>query len=184
MKRLHQGLVVSLSKSASHSFSKQACDTIELIAGVGIRGDVHAGRKVKHLSRVAADPDQPNLRQVHLIPAELHDWLADEGFRLHPSALGENVLTSGLDLQSFPRGTHLRFPSGAELEITGLRNPCAQIEQFMPGLLGKVVWRDREGVVVRRAGIMAIVIAGGEVAVGDTIEAIMPQPPYLPLERV
>lgn len=179
-----QGRVVSLSKSAVHDFSKLACETVELIAGVGIVGDAHAGVTVKHRSRVAVDPTQPNLRQVHLISAETLDDLAAKGFPLAPGDLGENLLTSGIDLHDLPVAARLRFPSGAELEVTGLRNPCGQIEAFRPGLLGKVAWRDEAGALVRRTGIMAIVAQGGQVLIGDAIDVTLPQGEHRALERV
>lgn len=179
-----QGQVVSLSSSAQHGFSKQARESVELIAGIGIGGDAHAGRTVQHRSRIAADPAQPNLRQVHVIPIELLDVLASEGFALNPGDLGENMLTRGIDLQALPRGTQLAFPSGAMLEVTGLRNPCAQIESFRAGLLSKMVWRDAGDAIVRRAGIMTVVLTGGFVGLNDTINVSLPDLPHWALERV
>ena len=179
-----QGRVISLSKSDVHGFTKKICDAVELIAGLGIAGDAHAGRTVQHRSRVAADPSQPNLRQVHLIAAELLDDLKAQGFALAPGDLGENLLTGEIDFHALPQAARLRFPSGAELEVTGLRNPCAQIEAFMPGLLGKVAWRTERGELVRRAGIMAIVMIGGNVRLGDPITVSFPTGPHRPLERV
>ena len=179
-----QGRVISLSKSAVHAFSKQPCESVELIAGIGIAGDAHAGRTVQHRSRLAVDPAQPNLRQVHLISAELLEALTGEGFPLAPGDLGENMVTQGIDLHAFPRGTCLRFPSGGVLEVTGLRNPCAQIEAFMPGLLGKVAWRDEQGALARRAGIMAIVVNGGAARIGDAIKVSLPDGQHRPLDRV
>jgi MOSC domain-containing protein YiiM len=179
-----QGRVISLSKSDVHGFSKQICDVVELIAGLGIVGDAHAGLTVQHRSRVATDPSQPNLRQVHLISAELLEELEAQGFALAPGDLGENMLTGEIDLHALPQATRLRFPSGAELEVTGLRNPCAQIEAFMPGLLGQVAWRTEQGELVRRAGIMAIVTTGGSVHLGDPIAVTLPEGPHRLLERV
>ncbi len=179
-----RGRVISLSKSAQHGFSKQTCENLALIADIGIAGDAHAGRTVKHRSRVAADPTRPNLRQVHLIPAELLEALTAAGFPLGPGDLGENMVTQGIDLHALPQGACLRFPSCALLEVTGLRNPCAQIEAFRPGLLSKVAWRDQEGALVRRAGIMAIVVNGGVVGLGDAIKVTMPDGQLRPLDRV
>ena len=176
--------VVSLSRSGEHAFSKQAADWLDLIAGEGVAGDAHCGTTVKHRSRVAIDPSQPNLRQVHLIAVELLDELGREGFALKSGDLGENVLTRGLDLIALPRGTRLRIGSDAGLELTGLRNPCAQIEAFRPGLLSKVAWRDQQGALVRRAGVMAIVTKGGRVSQGDTIAVTLPPLPHEPLDRV
>ena len=110
------GRVASLSLSGRHEFSKQLAESLELIAGEGIAGDAHCGSTVKHRSRVAVDPLQPNLRQVHLIAAELLDELNAEGFALNPGDLGENLLTRGIDLIDLPRGTRLRIGSEAEIK--------------------------------------------------------------------
>ncbi|GAB4058043.1 MOSC domain-containing protein [Catellatospora paridis] len=177
-------IVVAVSRDAEHRFSKPNTDEIELVAGLGVAGDAHAGVTVQHLSRVAADPTQPNLRQVHLIHAELHDEVREQGFEVAPGQLGENITTRGLDLLSLPRGTVLRIGSQAVVEVTGLRNPCAQIDGFEDGLLKQVVYRDDEGTLVRRAGIMSIVLAGGPVRPGDTVTVELPAQPHLPLERV
>ncbi|MCB2049304.1 MAG: MOSC domain-containing protein [Novosphingobium sp.] len=176
--------VVSLSRSDAHGFSKQVATTLDLIEGEGVAGDAHCGTTVKHRSRVAVDPSQPNLRQVHLIAAELLDELNEAGFALSPGDLGENVLTSGLDLVSLPRGTRLRIGERAEIELTGLRNPCNQIEAFRPGLLAKVAYKDETGALVRRAGVMAIVTAGGTISVSDAIVVTLPELPHEPLDRV
>ena len=147
-------------------------------------GDAHAGATVQHRSRVAADPAQPNLRQVHLIGQELLDELRACGFDIAAGDLGENVTTLGLDLLDLPRGTRLHLGEEAVLEVTGLRNPCAQIEAFARGLLAKVVERDQAGQIVRKAGIMAIVVESGTVRAGEPISVRLPPPPHERLERV
>lgn len=176
--------VVAVHRSSTHSFSKPTVAEIELLEGLGVRGDAHSGTTVKHRSRVRADPDQPNLRQVHLLPQELLDEIAAAGFTLNPGDLGENVLTRGIDLIDLPKGTRLRLGDDAEIEITGLRNPCAQIEQFQTGLLSQVVGKDEMGKIVRRAGVMSFVLAGGIVRPGDPITITLPPEPHEPLERV
>jgi MOSC domain-containing protein YiiM len=178
------GSVVAVAKAASHSFSKQHASEIRIIAGLGVEDDAHQGVTVKHRSRVVVDPSQPNLRQVHLIHAELFDELRTKGFDVAPAQLGENVTTRGIDLLALPRGTVLRLGPDAVLEVTGLRNPCAQIERFMPGLLAAVLDKDAEGKIIRTSGIMAIVRAGGVVRTGDAITAELPELPHLPMERV
>ena len=175
--------VVAVARAPSHGFSKDPAPWIDLVAGLGVAGDAHAGVTVRHRSRVAVDPSQPNLRQVHLIASELLEDLAASGFDILPGALGENVTTRGIDLLGLPRGTCLAFESGAAVTVTGLRNPCAQIEAFRPGLLDLVLVRSVGG-LVRRAGIMAVVAAGGPVRAGDTIAVHLPPPPHLPLARV
>lgn len=176
--------VAGLAKSDRHGFSKQPVAFAELIAGHGVAGDAHAGKTVKHRSRVAVDPGQPNLRQVHLLHAELLDELADQGFAVMPGQLGENILTEGVDLLALPRDTILTIGKTAKLLVTGLRNPCSQIENFAPGLLGKVAYRDNDGNVVRRAGIMSVVLQGGKVTKGDRISITPPKFPHISLERV
>ncbi|MET9069008.1 MOSC domain-containing protein [Streptosporangium sandarakinum] len=176
--------VTAVSRSAEHTFSKGREPVIRLLAGLGVEGDAHLGVTVRHRSRVARDPSQPNLRQVHLIHAELHEELRAAGFSVGPGELGENVTTRGVDLLGLPEGALLRLGGEAVVRVTGLRNPCAQIEAFRPGLLGRVVGRDEEGRVVRRAGVMGVVVAGGAVRAGDRVEVELPPPPYRALERV
>ncbi|ACQ80431.1 MOSC domain containing protein [Beutenbergia cavernae DSM 12333] len=175
---------VSVHSNASYSFSKPARERIRVIAGIGVEDDVHAGVTVKHRSRVRADPTRPNLRQVHLMHAELFDELAAAGFTVDPGDLGENVTTRGVDLLDLPRGTILRIGPDVVLEVTGLRNPCQQINDFAPGLLRRVVFRDDDGGTVRKAGIMTVALTGGEIAGGDAIVVELPPEPHERLEPV
>ncbi len=128
-------VVVGVHAAPAHSFSKDSQDSIRLVEGLGVEGDAHLGRTVQHRSRVRRDPTQPNLRQVHLIHAELLDELAGLGFTVRPGDVGENITTRGVDLLALPRGTRLRLGASAVLEITGLRNPCRQLDTFTPGLM-------------------------------------------------
>ncbi|WP_218617568.1 MOSC domain-containing protein [Cryptosporangium aurantiacum] len=173
-----------MSRDAEHRFSKRAVPEIVLLAGLGVEGDAHAGVTVQHRSRVAADPTQPNLRQVHLIQSELFDELAPQGFDVEPGGLGENVLTRGVDLLALPTGAVLRLGADAIVEITGLRNPCGQINRYRSGLLKAVLTTDDLGAAVRKAGVMGIVLTGGTVRTGDPIEVTLPALPHRPLERV
>ena len=177
-------VVLAVSCSATHSFSKPNRESIRLLAGLGVEGDAHLGRTVKHRSRVAKDPSQPNLRQVHLIHAELHDELNAAGFGVDAGQMGENVTTRGIDLLSLPAGARLLIGRTALVEITGLRNPCVQIDRFQKGLMKAVLDRDPEGNLVRKAGVMGIVIEGGEVRPGDAITAELPPGPHRPLRCV
>ncbi|MFY1636451.1 MOSC domain-containing protein [Solwaraspora sp. WMMB335] len=179
-----QPMVVAVCRDGEHRFSKNVADEINLLAGLGVAGDAHAGVTVQHRSRVARDPTQPNLRQVHLIHSELHDELRTQGFAVQPGQLGENVTTRGLDLLSLPRGTVLRLGPHAAVEVTGLRNPCQQINAFRPGLLKAVLDTDADGGLIRKAGIMSVVLAGGPVRPGDAVTVELPVPPHLPLDRV
>ncbi|WP_375450497.1 MOSC domain-containing protein [uncultured Devosia sp.] len=179
-----QARVLSVSLAPRHGFSKMVTGSIRLLSGLGVEGDAHAGITVKHRSRVAVDPSQPNLRQVHLIQSELFHDLEGKGFAVVPGALGENIATTGIDLLALPRGTLLRLGSEAVVEITGLRNPCSQIEAFKPGLLAQLVGRNDAGQVVRKAGIMSIVLVGGDVHEGDSINVDLPPEPHLPLDRI
>lgn len=176
--------VVSVSRDDTHRFSKVVQPQIELLAGLGVAGDAHAGVTVKHRSRVKRDPNQPNLRQVHLIESELLDELAGQGFTVQPADLGENILTQGLDLASLPRATRLHLGSEAVVEVTGLRNPCAQIDNFQSGLLKAVLGKDEQGQTLRKAGIMGLVICGGVVQSGDKIRVELPPTPHVALDIV
>ncbi|WP_201777577.1 MOSC domain-containing protein [Streptacidiphilus jiangxiensis] len=176
--------MTAVSRDAEHRFSKDNVPAIRLLAGLGVEGDTHLGVTVQHRSRVAADPTQPNLRQVHLMHAEFHDELRDAGFDVAAGALGENVTTRGLDLLGLPRGARLRLGAEAEVEITGLRNPCPQINAYRVGLLKECVGKDADGNVVRKAGIMGVVLRGGEIRPGDPITVELPDGPHVPLERV
>jgi MOSC domain-containing protein YiiM len=177
-------LVRSVHSKASHAFSKDAMPAIELVAGHGIAGDAHFGVTVKHRSRVAKDPTQPNLRQVHLLHQELLQELAAKGLHVTPGQLGENITTSGLPLLSLSEGTVLRIGQHAVVRITGLRNPCAQIESFKPGLLAAVLARTHEGEPVRKAGVMGVVVQSGIVAPNDQINILLVPAPHSPLRPV
>ena len=176
--------VVSVARKQSHDFSKTVVDSIEIVENLGVVGDAHAGVTVKHRSRVAVDPTQPNLRQVHLIHGELFDELRAGGLEVNRGDLGENLVTEGISLLDLPKDTVLRIGSDVALKVTGLRNPCAQIENFMPGLLKAVLGKDDQGNVIRKAGIMSVVLSGGTVGPGDSIEVELPPHPHQALERV
>lgn len=177
--------VVATAGHGAHAFSKPlAPEGLTLIAGLGVEGDAHCGAAVRHRSRVKRDPTQPNLRQVHLIQSELFAELAGKGFAVAPGAMGENLTTEGIDLLALPTGALLRVGETALLAVTGLRNPCAQIEAFAPGLLQAVLDRDAAGGLVRKAGVMAVVIEGGVVRPGDPIALTLPPGPLRPLAPV
>jgi MOSC domain-containing protein YiiM len=176
--------VVAVSRSAVHELGKKNENSIELVAGVGVDNDAHAGVTVQHRSRVRADPTSPNLRQVHLIHAELHDELRERGFDVAPGQMGENVTTRGLDLLGLPRGTRLHLGANAIVEVTGLRNPCYQLDDFQPGLLKAVLDRDEHGRLIRKAGIMGVVVAGGPVRPHDRVRVELPAQPHIELHRV
>jgi MOSC domain-containing protein YiiM len=178
-------IVTAVSRSKDHTFSKLNDLTIRLVAGLGIEGDAHMGEKVKHRSHIRKHgPNMPNLRQVHLIHEELFDELRASGFDVRPGVLGENVTTRGVDLLALPLGTRLKLGTEAVIEITGLRNPCRQIEAFRPGLLSAVLGRDPGGNLIRKTGVMAVVVAGGDVKAEDAIAVTLPvgdQRPLLPV---
>jgi MOSC domain-containing protein YiiM len=177
-------MVTVVSRSATHSFSKDNVGGIRLVAGLGVEGDAHSGRTVKHRSRVKIDPTQPNLRQVHLIHAELHDELAAKGFSVAAGQLGENITTRGIDLLGLPAGTRLRLGDTAIVEVTGLRNPCQQIDRFQPGLVKQVLVKDDAGNIVRKTGVMAVVIVDGDVRPGDAVGIELPAGEHRALEPV
>lgn len=178
------GLVAAVCLSPVHGFSKDACASITLLAGLGVLGDAHCGEKVQHRSRVAQNPDQPNLRQVHLLHAELHEELAGAGFSVGPGHIGENVLTRGVPLLRLPVGARLQLGETALVELTGLRNPCSQLDHFQQGLLSAVLDRDEHGNLIRKAGVMGVVLVGGTVRPRDSVRVTLPARPHRPLERV
>jgi MOSC domain-containing protein YiiM len=178
-------VVAAVCVNPAHTFSKQPCARIQLINGLGVEGDAHLGATVQHRSRLAQDSTQPNLRQVHLIHAELHDELRAAGFVVNAGDMGENITTRGVALLDLPAGARLRIGSGGALiEITGLRNPCAQLDAFQPGLKAAVLDSDASGALIRKAGVMGIVLAGGSVHPGDAIHIELPPLPHRRLERV
>jgi MOSC domain-containing protein YiiM len=176
--------VIAVARSAKHTLSKPQATRIRLLAGFGVEGDAHLGETVKHRSRVARDPNQPNLRQVHLIHAELFEELRAAGFEIAAGQMGENITTSGLDLLALPVGTRLHLGDAAVVDVTGLRNPCGQLDLIYPGLMKATLDRDPDGHLIRKAGIMGIVLAGGEVRPGDPIEVELPPLPHRPLTPV
>jgi len=178
------GVVTAVSRSARHTLIKPNKDSIRLVAGLGVEGDAHSGTTVKHRSRVARDPTQPNLRQVHLVHGELHDSLQHQGFSVSAGQMGENVTTRGVDLLGLPTGARLRLGEMAMVEVTGLRNPCAQLDRIQPGLMAATLERAADGGLIRKAGIMAAVVEGGEVRPGDPIRVELPEEPYRPLAPV
>ena len=179
-----EGVVIAVSQSPTHSFSKPNQGSINLLAGWGVQGDTHMGEKVQHRSRVAKDPNQPNLRQVHLIHAELHDELCERGFDVSAGQMGENITTRGIDLLGLPTGTQLYVGNKAVVEVTGLRNPCYQLDDFQEGLMKAVLDKDEQGNLIRKAGVMGIVLTGGEVSVNDVIRAELPPEPHESLKPV
>ncbi|OLP62355.1 molybdenum cofactor biosysynthesis protein [Xaviernesmea oryzae] len=176
--------VTSVALKSEHAFSKTLVEAIDIVENFGVRGDAHAGVTVKHRSRVAVDPTQPNLRQVHLIQGELFAELESQGFSIRPGDLGENIVTEGIALLDLPRDTLLQIGPDAVLRVTGLRNPCPQIEAFRSGLLKALVYKDDQDRLVRKAGIMTVVLKSGTVRPGDPITIILPPLPHHPLERV
>ncbi|MCP4438577.1 MAG: MOSC domain-containing protein [Aureispira sp.] len=176
--------VVSLSKSDTHSMSKFVWEEIMLLKGLGVEGDAHLGKTVKHRSRVAKDPSQPNLRQVHLIHQELHEELKQKGFGIKAGEMGENITTKGIDLLSLPKDTVLHIGALAKIRITGLRNPCHQLDGLAKGLMKAVLDRAEDGTLIRKAGVMAVVEEGGLVRIADEIIVELPQKPYIKLDRV
>jgi MOSC domain-containing protein YiiM len=177
-------VVVAVHRSAGHRFSKQSARAVRLRTGLGVEGDAHFGATVQHLSRIARDPTAPNLRQVHLLQSELLDDLVRRGFAVAPGDVGENVTTRGFDLVALPTGARLRLGPDALIEVTGLRNPCRQLDRFRRGLQRAVLDRGPDGELIRRAGVMAIVVSDGTVREGDPVAVTMPDGPHRPLVPV
>jgi len=166
--------VLAVHVSAGHTFSKPSVEVIRLVAGLGVEGDAHAGVTVQHLSRVRRDATAPNLRQVHLMHAELFEELAEAGHVVCPGDLGENVTTRGIDLLALPTGARLRLGANAVVEVTGLRTPCSQLESFQSGLMKATLGRAEDGSLIRKTGVMGVVIHAGEIRPGDPIEVTVP----------
>jgi MOSC domain-containing protein YiiM len=178
------GQVLAVHRSSSHDFSKHPEEAITLVEGLGVEGDAHAGPTVKHRLRVARDPSAPNLRQVHLLQSELFDELVERDHAVFPGDLGENVTTRGIDLLALPAGTLLQLGDTAQVEVTGLRNPCSQIDRFQRGLMAAVLDTDAQGHLLRKAGVMSVVRRGGIVRPRDTILVLLPPTPHKKLEPV
>lgn len=176
--------IIALSKSETHTLQKFAQAKIELIKGIGVKGDAHSGKKVKHRSRVAQNTNQPNLRQVHLIHSELFDELKIKGFEISPAQMVENITTRNIDLLSLPKDTILKIGTNAEVQITGLRNPCDQLDGIQKGLMKAVLDRDAQGNLIRKAGIMGIVLKTGIIKIDDEIIIEFPTKPFIKLDRV
>ncbi len=178
------GLVTAVSRSATHEFHKHNVSEIELVAWLRVAGDAHLGKTVQHVVRVREDPTKPNLRQVHLIHEELFEELREGGFRIAPGEIGENITTRGLELLRLPHATRLHIGASAIVEVTGLRNPCRQLDRFQQGLMAALLDHDAQGNLLRKSGIMGIVIAGGIVRAGDAIKVELPPEPHQPMNRV
>ncbi len=176
--------ILSVSAAAGHVFSKPSLKQIRLLEGLGVEGDAHCGPKVKHRAHAARNPDKPNLRQVHLIQAELFAELKRLGFVVGPGDLGENITTTGIDLLSLPVDSELRLGPKAIVRLTGLRNPCRLLDEFQNGLKNALIKRGEGGEITRKAGVMGIVVQGGLVSVGDSIAVRTPAPPHHCLEPV
>src|SRR5437762_9839584 len=161
--RIMTGVVAAVCRSPTHSLTKPMADTIRLLAGLGVEGDAHAGATVKHLSRIFKFGNAPNLRQIHLMHSELFEELREAGFKVWAGLMGENITTRGVDLLSLPTGARLHLGNDAVVEVTGLRNPCRQLNKLQPGLMAATLARDVAGHLIRKAGIMGIVLQGGEV---------------------
>jgi len=176
--------VIAVASDSGHNFSKPTLSAITLIAGIGVEGDAHAGRTVQHLSDKKKNPEAPNLRQVHFMHAELFDELAEQGITVLPGQMGENIVTRGIDVLNLPQGAEFHFPSGAIVEVTGLRSPCKKLNTIHPDLLKAVVEKHPDGSVNKKTGVMSVVLKGGAVSEGDEIKVILPKGEHKPLECV
>mgnify|MGYP000451126151 CR=1 FL=1 len=177
--------ILAVALDARHDFTKHCCESIKLVAGLGVEGDAHSGATVQHRSRKKQFPDMANLRQLHLIHAELFVELAGQGYAIAPGQLGENITTKGIDLLTLPRGAQLRLGDDALVELTGLRNPCRQIDDNIgPGAMAAMLAREKDGSLIRKSGVMAVILSSGEVRAGDPVELVHRPAANLPLEPV
>jgi MOSC domain-containing protein YiiM len=174
------GYVIAVAAAATHQLSKPIVDEIRLVKDLGVEGDAHLGATTQHQMQARSDSTRPNLRQVHLLQSELFSELAQKGHVVGPATLGENITTAGVDLISLPRGTLLllRIGSDAVLQLTGLRNPCGQLDAFQPGLARAMLGKDEGGELIRKARVMSVVISGGTIRTGDEIAIELPLQPF------
>jgi MOSC domain-containing protein YiiM len=171
-------IVLGVFVSDKHSFSKYRRESINLLERLGVEGDAHCGKLVQHLWDAKKDPLRPNFRQVHLIHSELLDEVNARGFNVLPGDLGENITTRGIDLLGLPTGARLQIGEDAVVEVTGLRSPCVQINTFQEGLLEAVIERRKSVGLIRKTGVMSVVIRGGVIRNGDAIEVRLPDGPH------
>jgi len=176
--------VFAVCLSPTHSMAKPVVDSVTLIKGIGVEGDAHSGKKVKHIYIAKRKPNKPNLRQVHLIHTELHDELSEKGFSVSAGQMGENITTKGIDLLNLPQDTILKIGDSSVILITGLREPCHQLNGVENGLMKAVLGKDENGGLIRKSGVMAVVLEGGEVKAGDEILMEFPDKPFEKLGRV
>ncbi len=176
--------IIALSKSPFHTFTKTPEHSVRLLEGLGVDGDTHSGKTDQHRSHAARNPNAPNLRQVHLIHSELHDELREKGFKVGPGQMGENITTRGVDLLSLPAGTRLHLGKHAIVELTGLRNPCKQLNTIQDKLMQATIEKKADGTILRKSGVMSIVIAGGDVFLNDAIRVELPAEPHRAMEPV
>ena len=176
--------VEAVSANIDHGFSKATMDVIRVIRSYGVETDAHFGTKVQHLHLIKKDPTRPNLRQVHLIALErINEWNT-LGHPVRCGSLGENITTSGVDLEHLPAGTRIRFQSGAEILLTGLRKPCHQVDKFSPGLLKLTVSETKDAEIPFRIGVMGVVLVTGEIVRGEGIQLLLPSEPHHFMEKV
>lgn len=181
---MRAALIIAVSRSKTHSFSKPNEMSIRLVPGFGVEGDAHFGATVKHRHAMQKNPHAPNLRQVHLIDAERLEEFAAQGFEVKPGEMGENITVRGVNLLDLPQGTRLRLGAQALVELTGLRKPCSLIDKFKRGLMAETIGKREDGRVLWKAGVMSVVLEGGDVYAGDTITILLPEGPHRPLEKV
>ena len=115
---------------------------------------------------------------------EILSELNDKGFSVIPGELGENITTQGIDLLSLPQGCQLHIGKTTIIELTALRNPCVQIENFQTGMLKEVISKDKQGKIMRKLGMMGVVLSGGHVQPNDEITIQLPEQPHKSLEYI
>ncbi len=135
------------AKPADH-FSRVALETVQLVAAYGIEGD----RKGGH-------PD----RQVNIMSQETLDQLATEGFQTAPGSMGEQIIISGLDINSLAADSRLQIGDEAVVEIVSPRTGCDRFEAIQ-----KLPPSSAAG----RLGMMCRVTQSGPIKLGDTIKIL------------
>jgi MOSC domain-containing protein YiiM len=172
--------VVAVHRKEEYGVFKEIQESVHLVKGFGVQGDAHMGTLVQHRYNKKQNPNQPNLRQVHLIQAELFDDLKELGLIVKPGEMGENITTRNIDIINLPLDTKLHLGDSAILQLTGLREPCGQLNTVQKGLKNAVL--DESG--KSRVGVMSVVLRGGAVKADDLIRVELPSEPHQDLQPV
>jgi MOSC domain-containing protein YiiM len=140
------GTITSISYSPQPgSYNRKRLQEAVLLPGHGIEGDRKAGNP---------------RRNLNIMDQETLAVLDAEGIPTGPGVLGENLILAGVRLDARPPGTRLRIGAEAVIEAIALREPCYKLTPLDASMPGSVVGR---------VGVMARVVTGGVIRVGDEV---------------